>query len=82
MIVADLVSPYDVEFRKDLEELSKLREENKNLKAALAEWLDMSENGALCCGCNSGKGEHCVECGIKVSERQTRRLLKRKKGKS
>jgi hypothetical protein len=75
----DMVSPSDIEQYRDLVELSNLREENKALKVVLAEWLDMSENGALCCGCNSGEGKHCMECGIKVSERQTRLLLERER---
>jgi hypothetical protein len=71
----DMVSP-SVEHWRDLEELSELREKNKTLKTVLAEWLDMSESGVLCCGCNSGEGKHCVECGIKMAEKQTRLLLK------
>jgi hypothetical protein len=64
-----------LEQNRDLEELSALREENKALKAILAEWVDMSINGALCCGCNSGEGKHCAECGIRISEKVSKELL-------
>jgi hypothetical protein len=46
-----------------------------NLSAVLEEWVNMSVDGALCCGCNSGKGKHCAECGIRETEICSKKLL-------
>jgi hypothetical protein len=76
--MANMGSPSGIEHYRDLVELSDLREENKALKAALAEWIDMAENDVLCLPCNSGKGKACKECGIKLMEKQSKKLLRKK----
>lgn len=68
--------PPELEQYRDLVELDNLRRENRNLKAVLAEWIDMAESDVLCLPCNSGKGKACKECGIKQMEKQSKKLLK------
>jgi hypothetical protein len=62
---------------RDVVEIDNLRQENKALKEALAEWVEMAENGLLCCPCNS-KRKACKECGIKQTEKASKKLLKAK----
>jgi hypothetical protein len=62
---------------RDLNELSSLRKQVRTAAKILSEYADMSKNGALCCGCNSGRRkDSCPECGIKITQIKAQKWLR------